>query len=474
MLGQERVPNSGGRQHTGRGRGVFPLLPARGLLERRRVVLAAACLAYAGVFGLRLATADPADALSLLYVAPVALFALELGFVIGLCAALGATALTVMWWASARSGLDPVAILTWTAAFVAVGGIAGWFSDRMRAAQHRQRLLLQSGLTLTRLGKEEGLAAALAQQAGSLLEADDVRVEQVGAAPASGPAARDERRVPLQVGGSRYGTLVFRRSRPLTADDQMAVSILALQASVAAENARLLVSEHERAAQLRELIDRVEIERTHVAYELHEQAAQMLAGVLLRLAALDRQLDAEIAGMSLEQLRSDIGSTMRSLRALAVEVKPSALDLGLTAALQELVCARPDDASSTVAISGADDLDPETSLLVYRAVEEALRAVPVAESLMLRTGASGRELAIEIHAPRDAIESGGLAILRARVDLLGGELDASERRLGIVLPLRRSGEPASHSSAPDPAQGGEGPAPRPGSTRAPVPSPEPA
>ncbi len=414
-------------------------------------MLFAAVLAYAIVFALREWSENPAEGIDLLYIVPVALVALELGFLAGLGAALGGIILTVLWRASEHLDVLSVANLTRAVALLAVGGLAGWFSDRMRSAQHRQQLLLQSGMTLTRLGNDDGLAAALAEQAGRLVGTGEVRVE-MGDADDGGPPVDDGLRIPLEAGGVRYGTLSVTGSRPLGADDRTALAILALQAAVAAENARLLLIERERAVmraelraarrqlddrafQLREMIDRVEAERNHVAHELHEQAAQMLAGVLLELAALDRQPRADAGEPSLEQLRSDIGSTMQSLRALAVGLKPSALALGLETALHELVAARTDCDARTVSVAGTDELDPATGLLVYRVVEEALQAVPVATGISVRTDAHTSRLVTEIDSPAGGIEPERLAILSARIDLLGGELNASGTRLHATVPL---------------------------------------
>ena len=473
MLGVARFAREAIPRRLRERRGLPPVLPARHLLERRQVILAAAGLTFAGVLALQQRSHDPADALGLLYVIPIALLALELGLIAGALAASVATAITVVWWLGVHGSFDAVAVVTRTAAFVAVGGIAGWFSDRMRAGHDRQQLLLESGLALMRLGDERRLLGEVAEQARRILAADAVRAVPVGGEqpvggepaggepgggePASGAPRRHERRVVLEAGGACYGTLVVKRPRPLSADDRTAVSILAWQAAVAAENARLLEAERERAvmrselrharlhlddraAQLRELIGRLEAERSHVAYELHEQAAQMLAGVLMDLSALDRQLKNRSIDAGLEQLRSDVGSTMSALRALAVGLKPSALALGLPTALAELVQARDDARSRTVEVTDADDLDPATSVLVYRAVEEALHAVPEATRIAVRTRADGAELTVEITPRRGGIEHERLAILRARAELLAGTVESAGRRLRVSLPLR---EPAS-------------------------------
>jgi signal transduction histidine kinase len=94
--------------------------------------------------------------------------------------------------------------------------------------------------------------------------------------------------------------------------------------------AGLFVTRH----QLRELITRQEAERHHVADELHEQAAQTLAGVLLGLRALEREFESDLAAPKLGTLRSNVDSTLRTLRSLAVSLRPQVLQLGLQAALE--------------------------------------------------------------------------------------------------------------------------------------------
>jgi signal transduction histidine kinase len=432
------------------------MLPVRRVLERRPVVIAAAAAWSAAVFALFEVVADPTGAITLLYAVPVALVALELGMVAGLASATLATALVVTSWLVAHETIDLVAMLTRSLVLFAIGAIAGRFSDRMRGAHERQRLLLRSGLTLTQLGGWEQLSAAIAAEARRLLGTESVRVEVFGEEPLCREPermGRGEQVFELDACGIRYGILAVPRSRRLSEDDRTALSILALQAAVAAENAQVLALERDRASvqaelsevrsrlaeradQLRELVGRQEAERDHVAFELHEQAAQLLAAVMVGLATFDRQVKMGATPVSLDQLRTDLGAALRSLRGLAKSLKPSVLKLGLPAALEQLAAtADANGPPMTVAVNGTEGLDPETSTLVYRAVEEALGAVPAADTVSLSTRAAATELVIELRAHGAAIDADRLGILRARVELLGGTLHAERELLRAVIPL---------------------------------------
>lgn len=238
--------------------------------------------------------------------------------------------------------------------------------------------------------------------------AGGARVELSGARAVECGVLRQEgrhERIPIELRGVRYGTLFLSGSRALSDEDRATLAILASQAAVAAENRRLLESERERAviraelrearlhlaergSQLRELVARVETERGQVAHELHEEAAQVLAAILLGLRALERDLGSAASGPRFGELRSDVSSTLQSLRSLAVSLRPPALRLGLQTALEELgdrARARGFEEVS-VALQGAESLSPEIETMVYRVVEEALEAVGAGRRVSVRAG----------------------------------------------------------------------------------------
>ncbi len=419
------------------------------------VVLATAAGLFALLFALRQTSADRTDATELLYVVPISLVALELGMLAGVSAATLMLGSVGIWTLSSHAGLDAVGMFTRGVTFFAVGIVAGRFADRMRDARDRQHLLLQSGLKLSHLTGAEDLPATVALHAGGLVACAETRVELTGQPPAESGIGGDIReRFPIKARGIPYGTLAVSASRPMNAEDRAALTVLALQAAVAAENRRLLEGERERAViraelhdarvrltdrgdQLREIITRQEAERDHVAYQLHEQAAQTLAAVLLGLTALERDLGSEMATPKLGTLRSNVDYTLRSLRSLAVSLRPPALALGLRAGLEQLA----DDARArgfeemTVDLHGVDSLNEETETMAYRVVEEALHAAGTARSVSVCTETGGRQLVILVRGVRRPIPREELAVLRARMELAGGTLSATTAELHAVMPL---------------------------------------
>ena len=431
--------------------------PIRRSVEQRRVVLLAAVAMFAAVLVLRQTSADSADVIALLAVVPIALVALEFGLLVGVAAAILALGLVGALALDVHSGT--VGLYTAAAAYLGIGAVAGRFGDRMRDAQARQHLLLKSGLALAHLDGADGLAATLAQRAREVGASRGARVELSGEPTVeSGIMGNEDEQesVPIELHGIRYGTLVLSGSRLLSDEDRATLAILSSQAAVAAENRRLLESERERAViraeleeaqvhlaerggQLRELIARLEAERGQVAHELHEEAAQVLAAVLMGLGALERELGSSLSGMKLGVLRSDLNSTLQSLRSLAVSLQPPALRLGLQVALEEL----GDGARAhgfgkvSVALQGAQNLNPEVETMVYRVVEETLEAVGAARELSVRVGAAG-DLVIEVQGARHEIAPEQLTILRARIELIGGNLAATTAELRAIIPLPTS------------------------------------
>jgi signal transduction histidine kinase len=407
-------------------------LPVRRWPERRRLILATAAVLFVAV----LVLGEASGKTEILYAVPVALVSLELGLSWGLAAAaisVGALALST----------GAVGVIAGGVALACVGLVAGRFGDRMRDAQRRQQRLLSSGLVLAQLEAGGQLSEVLARRILELTGSQGARVELLsGEVAEAGDYSQhaEQARVAIDVRHEQYGSLSVSGARPLAPEDRVSLQILALQTAVVAESRRLL----ERRAQLRELLNRQEAERHHVAHELHDDAAQMLAAALLSVGALERELDGPQRDPRLGELRVEIDSTLRSLRSLAASLRPPALELGLSAALEQLA----EDARGShfedviVSLDGLHDLNPEAETMAYRVAQEALEVVgPGRRASIEGRGADGR-IEIVLEGLRTPVDPAQLAVLQARVELAGGTLSYGSGELRAIIPAFLAGTTA--------------------------------
>ena len=127
----------------------------------------------------------------------------------------------------------------------------------------------------------------------------------------------------------------------LTAGDRRILETYATRAVLAIVIARVLSAERERleaegrlrASELREagrretlrrVVDAQEHERRRIARELHDETGQALTSVLLGLRLIEEVSPDVRAAVS--ELRETITAAIQELRALAVELRPKALD----------------------------------------------------------------------------------------------------------------------------------------------------
>ena len=455
-----------------------PTLLVRRWPERRPVVLAAAAIGFAAVLSAMLATGDAE--LGVLYVLPVILAALELGLVGGAAAAAVAAALAL----AAGGAAAAVAV-------VAVGAVAGRFSDRMRGAHAREQRLLDSALALGGLTAPERLAQTVAAAAlrtpravGAEVTLDGAPAVVVGRTGAGartvapGRTGADARTVaPGRTGagartvarrrtgrhrtatdivarGAVLGRLVVAHDGPLEPEDRSALELLALQAGLAADNQRLLAQEREAAeleAELRRmhddlieqrsglgrLLDAQEDDRRRLAETLHEELAQVLAAVLMGLRMLRRQ---GADGPSLDELHAQVVGVLADVRETASALRPSTLaQLGLVPALEAI------DRLSVDADGLPEPLPEPLRTGVYRLVEHVVAAAePGARARLSRSG-DELDVVLDVELPsREPVTAAS-----GRVAVLGGTLQAEplpagRTRLRARLPL----QPAAAAAEP--------------------------
>jgi signal transduction histidine kinase len=203
---------------------------------------------------------------------------------------------------------------------------------------------------------------------------------------------------------------------------------------------------------VRRVVDAQEQERARLARELHDETGQALASILLGLRSLEQ--GAELAGTlaRVAAVRELVVSTLHSVRRLAVELRPAALDdFGLDAAIERLVETYREGGETKVDLESQLDsarLPPAIETTLYRIVQEALTNVvkhagATAISVLLTRTERTVVLVVEDDGkgfdPAAATNGLGLVGMRERVALVGGKLriesGGSGTTIAVEIPL---------------------------------------
>jgi signal transduction histidine kinase len=178
-----------------------------------------------------------------------------------------------------------------------------------------------------------------------------------------------------------------------------------------------------------------EAERKRIARELHDDTAQALTSMLVRLRLLERSsLDTEVLA-NVEELRELTAAALDSVRRMATDLRPAALDdLGLVPAMKAYGerFTRNWVIDVTIETKGVTRrLPPETELVLYRVFQEALT------NIAKHSGAS--RVAVSLARRRNqvvlSIEDNGrgfAATDRARPEGTGMGLFGMRERLALV------------------------------------------
>jgi signal transduction histidine kinase len=452
--------------------------PVRRWPERRSAVLLSSVLLFLAIFLLREFVKGTGDALSLLYVIPVALLALELGVRAGVLTAFAATAATGVWMATVPTGIGWVGLVVRGLIYLTVGVIAGHFSDQMRRHSIRDESLLRSGLDLARLDESEDLLALLSDHIERAVKVSSVCVQLDGSPAAQrGRSGGELLRVPVLSRDATKGWIEVTAGaeRRFSPEDRLILEAIALQAAVASENRRLLEVEREQAElqgeidrmrkrlgdQLRnasQLIEHHEQQRRGIAERLHDEAAQAMAGALLTVGLLERGVDQEMSRPQLEEVRRQVKACIVDLRHIAGSLRPPALDeMGLAMALERFADL---EGERSVAISFdalPERLSADVETATYRAIEEMLEALRDAGSVSISLSASEDAVQIVVDAQAalaaQAVGAGAqagelqvdLIATQARVELIGGSLQMAAtpdggRRIVVEIPIGAEGD----------------------------------
>jgi signal transduction histidine kinase len=234
-----------------------------------------------------------------------------------------------------------------------------------------------------------------------------------------------------------------------TDGDLRLAEIFAGRAAVA-----LALSERVARDTVRRVVAAQEEERRRLALELHDETGQALTSILLGLKAIGGAQSKEDAERAEADVRALVVQALQDVRALAVELRPTALDdFGLGPAVERLAhtFAERSGIHTTVETHVDERLPPEIETTLYRVVQEALSNVvkhAAAEHVSIVISQRGRTVAATVDDDGAGFAGGdvregalGLTGMRERLALVGGKLEIESRpgsgtTVAAQVPLR--------------------------------------
>lgn len=217
----------------------------------------------------------------------------------------------------------------------------------------------------------------------------------------------------------------------------------------------------------RRVLESEERERERVAQELYAGTAQTLAGLLVRLRVLARQITPDRDHTGIEEITDELRTALQEIRSAARRLRPPELDeLGVRSALEAHARTVTEDRATTVRFTGEvpeASLGPDARLGLFRIVQEAItNAVQHARPRRIEVTFSENadRLRVEVSddgtgfqvPPGDRLADFanlGLVGMRERAEYARGTLTIASTpgegtRITLVLPLtRRALDPAT-------------------------------
>ena len=197
-----------------------------------------------------------------------------------------------------------------------------------------------------------------------------------------------------------------------------------------------------------QIINAQEEERKRVARELHDETSQVLTSLLISLAVLEESITSPEARNRISETRLLAHQTLRAIRNLSLDLRPSALDdLGLLPALRWYIKEYQQKFALPVNFQASglkERLPTEIETVVYRIVQEALTNVAKhaqAQTVLVHVEGDAGTIQITIcddgrgfdtQRHQRTLEPGqehgwGLVGMRERASLLGGTLQITSK-----------------------------------------------
>lgn len=193
-----------------------------------------------------------------------------------------------------------------------------------------------------------------------------------------------------------------------------------------------------------QIINAQEDERKRIARELHDETSQVLTSLLISLAVLEESITTEEARNRISETRRLAHQTLRAIRSLSIDLRPSALDdLGLVPALRWYIKEYQQKFAIEVnfqATGFKERLPAAMETALYRIVQEALTNIAkhahahrvivtlnegadAVDATIIDDGIGFDAEQLQKEAPGSGQERGwGLVGMRERASLLDGSL----------------------------------------------------
>lgn len=161
-----------------------------------------------------------------------------------------------------------------------------------------------------------------------------------------------------------------RRQAPVTGQDPDADQL------AIAFNTMLAALDDLAKSRASQILHAQEQERKRIARELHDETSQVLTSLLISLALLEETVTTDAARTRISDTRALAHQTLRAVRNLSIDLRPSALDdLGLLPALRWYIKEYQQKCGIEVEFVSSgfkERLSPEMETALYRVVQESL------------------------------------------------------------------------------------------------------
>ena len=265
--------------------------------------------------------------------------------------------------------------------------------------------------------------------------------------------------VPLGTSGAMQ--FAFRKEYEWLPREQRLLAAAAERSTRAAEKLRLTAQLAASEREVRELAARMleveERERRRISRELHDETAQTLSYLRLQLEMLERQVPETLPALrkGLAEAQELTTSAVREIRRVLSDLSPAVLDqLGLAAAVRQLLHRLREVHGIAIRLN-VEKLGPlpnKTAIIVYRLVQECCtNAARHSSAKRLNVCLAAADGKVSMRIEDDGIGfrmeealvkpgSHGLAGMRERVALAGGELEVSSApgrgtRVSAAIPV---------------------------------------